>query len=151
MASSPAMPFHSQMILSSPRYSFSWASMPSLSKLGFRLGCSRHCSVQMRVLEQKQDQMLSADRLWVMLSAVKRPFHPRMHVCITPKNNLIQTIEANSQQTPGWKRGWRTAQEMLTGQWREGGGGDNQEWNRATDTRGTASGQKNAKGGRAGR
>ncbi len=43
-----------------------------------------------------------------MLSAVKRPFHPRMHVCITPKNNLIQTIEANSEQTPGWKRGWRT-------------------------------------------
>ena len=75
-----------------------------------------------------------------------------MHVCITPKNNLIQTIEANSEQTPGWKRGWRT--EDSTGDVdravERGGGTTRSGTGQASDTRGTASGPKTLGGGRAG-
>ena len=55
MASSPAMPFHSQMIFFKPRYSFRAASIPFRPKAGFLLGWSRHSSVQIRVLHSKDE------------------------------------------------------------------------------------------------
>ena len=49
--SSPMIPRQNQMIFSSPRYSFSTFSTPSLPKCGFRDAWSRHSSVHISVLQ----------------------------------------------------------------------------------------------------
>lgn len=70
IASSPAMPFHSQMIFFSPRYSFRFASMPSRPRLGFLLGCSRHSSVQIRVLQPAAHSQLQLHSFDPMLQSI---------------------------------------------------------------------------------
>lgn len=95
MASSPAMPFHSQMIFFSPRYSLRAASIPSRPRAGFLLGWSRHSSVQIRVLQGARRRLLLVQKKMNSSTGSMAP-----KVCNTPYHTSRHAHAYTQTQKP---------------------------------------------------